>query len=210
LTGGVIGWQAWETRKAAEGAKEAALAAKVQVDAIKSKERARLALHPRPIEFIEPDGGLQWVTIDAENVGYSHAFNISIAARCEITMSESEPPDQVKESGAISMVRAQELVRRYRDDEEKPEFSVFISAADEIWKNVIRPGAKDLYAHLWGAVVYEDVFGDPHSIRFQYRFRIYSLGDADQSRAGIELPVSTVSVSLGWGKCQHPNHNHES
>jgi hypothetical protein len=44
LTGGVIGWQAWETRKAAQGAKENAEAAFSQIQIIREKERARIGV----------------------------------------------------------------------------------------------------------------------------------------------------------------------
>lgn len=44
LTGGVIGWQAWETRKAAQGAKGNAEAAFSQMRLIREKERARIGV----------------------------------------------------------------------------------------------------------------------------------------------------------------------
>jgi hypothetical protein len=44
LTGGVIGWQSWETRKAAQGAKENAEAAFSQLQIIREKERARVGV----------------------------------------------------------------------------------------------------------------------------------------------------------------------
>jgi hypothetical protein len=204
---GGIFWQAVATQAAAQGAKDAAGAAKVQIDALKSKERARLALHPGQLEFIDLDDPFQCLTIDAENVGYSHAFNVGMAARCEITMSNSEPsPAEVKDVGTVNIIRAQEIIRRYRDDEERPEFNVLITAAEEMWKNVIHSGATDLYAHLWGIAMYEDVFGDSHKIGFQYRLKIHSLGNAVLPDTGTKLPISSKSA---WIKCEHQEHNHE-
>lgn len=64
LTGCVIGWQSWETRKAAEGAKENAEVAGAQIKLMKQKERAQLRIELHDLKLIEN------ATKDGLNVGF--------------------------------------------------------------------------------------------------------------------------------------------
>ena len=68
LTGCVIAWQSWETRKAAQGAKENAVTAVAQLEFIKSKERAQLR-----VELGQPD-----FSYDAELKGYPVNFRVTL------------------------------------------------------------------------------------------------------------------------------------
>ena len=197
LTGAAILWQAVETKHAAEGAKLAAEAALAQIAAVKDKERARLTLHPKSIEDIEPDSPFLDVAIELENVGYSHAFNVRVDARCEITMAESEPVSNNRETVMVHIIKA---------GQDRSTIMIPLEASKEIWDNVIHVGAKNLFAHLWGTVKYEDVFGDSRLVKFQYVFRIIELKANAQKDA---LRVSAVSIAWGWKKCPHPEHNHE-
>src|SRR5580692_7231107 len=65
---GFVGWQSWETRKAAQATRDNAAAALSQVEFMKSKERAQLR-----IELAQPD-----FSYDAKLKGYTIAFRITL------------------------------------------------------------------------------------------------------------------------------------
>ena len=78
-TGIVIYWQAVETRNAANGAKEAAVAALQQVELTREKERARLYVEPGTLTSLHDQGGTDWalrVRLEVENAGNSRAYGI--------------------------------------------------------------------------------------------------------------------------------------
>lgn len=198
LTLFVIGWQSIETRNAANGAQRAADGTLQQIQLIKDKERARLTLHPLPLTEIERVPW-QWVEIRIENFGYTHALNVRIVGRCELTDSEEEPPDEgAKDSTALSIVRS-------NSEPAKVRLEMASSIQDEI-----TPIVQGMYVHLWGAAVYEDIFSDTHSIRFQYVFKIFRLGDMRLKDEMEVLPISALSQLIGWKKCSHPKHNRQT
>jgi len=193
---GVICWQSIETRKAAQGAQRAADASLAQIQFMKQKERARLALILRPFNQIEMDDSLGEIEMQIGNFGSTHAFNVRYGAWCEVTKSEEEPFDPYPEDlvGAVGIVRANadpEIIRE--------------CIATRIG-NEIKANARGLFVHLAGRVEYEDVFGDAHFIRFQYIRRIPRLSDP-RKLDGAEV-FQIVGLS-GWKKCPHPEHNIE-
>jgi hypothetical protein len=85
FTGGVIGWQAWETRKAAKATADAANAAygsltfmEAQLELTREKERARLELNVQhtdlDVEVAGEDLAHLIATISVRNIGASKAF----------------------------------------------------------------------------------------------------------------------------------------
>jgi hypothetical protein len=91
-TGIVIGWQSWETRKAAKGAQRAADASFAQIQLTKSKERARLRIEERPVEVqrLNAESWFLQNKIEFMNLGYSRAFILSSGWRF-ICKSGDEP-----------------------------------------------------------------------------------------------------------------------
>ena len=76
---GVISWQSVETRKAAQGAKENAIATNTQIQLMREKERARLYVKPGIVESFKDDGTGGWffrVRVEVENAGNSRAYGI--------------------------------------------------------------------------------------------------------------------------------------
>jgi hypothetical protein len=101
LTGGVIGWQSWETRKAAEATKEAANAAygslsfaEAQMELMMEEKRARLDLNVERTNLeVEVAGGdlvHLIATVSVRNIGESKAF-IGRTSGTLITKLRNEP-----------------------------------------------------------------------------------------------------------------------
>jgi hypothetical protein len=177
-------------RGSVEAAQKSANAALAQIQAMKDRERARLVLRPKPLTEIE-DNRHRLVAprleFEIENFGYSHAFDVAVEGRCEITTDSVAPPKgNVASYSVVGIVRTGEQVGRG---------SLAIVATDEMWENTIRPGASSLYAHLWGVLRYRDVFGDWHSPSFQYSNWIQGLGDLTQRYGSMVIPVMSM---FGW------------
>jgi hypothetical protein len=162
-----------------EGQTEAALR---QIRDTKNRERARLALHPKTITEIVVNDLYPMIDLEIENVGYSHAFNLRIEARCEITASLTEPEGGEMQSVAVSIVQV---------GGERSQTSIALSYDEE----VVCAGAKNLYAHLWGSGTYDDVYGDSYPLSFRYFMDIQRILELQQKNGIMILPVMAL---FGW------------
>lgn len=168
-----------------------------QIQTTKNRERARLILHPEPVTDIVTDEFLsaQEVVLEIENVGYSHAFDVSIEGSCVITTSSSPAdPPPVPHSSIIGVIRA--------GREEVAKSGLWITASDEMWESVIKPGPGDLHLHLWGVMRYKDVFGDTHEKGFRYSQWIESI-ESDLAQTGAT--IYPVISHFGWEEKDQPN-----
>jgi hypothetical protein len=186
------------TEKAANAALESANAANSQIQMMKDKERARLVLSPLPLVEIPIDFPWQDVQVAMMNLGATDAFNVRIMHRSEITFSEVEPERGELRTAVVEVVRP---------SGDASKVALEITIFPQQWENTIIAGAKNLYVHLWGTVLYDDIFGDSHSLNFQYVFRIYQLNDVVERSDGRYFQISPVSNVQGWRKCQHQEHN---
>lgn len=142
-----------------------------------SRERARLTLEPQPITRFEIDIPWDAMFVIIRNYGYTHAFNVRFETRCEISKSEDKPTSKERDLSLVSIVLT---------NAEGANVSLPMSAN---W-GYLKPGAEDLYVHLWGICTYEDVFGGVHSIKFRYIFNICRLGEQALRNGLSELPVT--------------------
>jgi hypothetical protein len=164
LTLGAITWQAWETRKAA-------VAALDNITMLKTKERARLAVAIEMEDFVEPN---KWpikdlfdleVTfrISVENQGLTKAFEVAVFGAVMVT--EQMFPPQLAEAEVyfisdIPRVMPQESTRYAGEIRNTKSFPKLDDA-----ENISNGKA---YMHLFGYVLYTDVFGERHKQPFRW------------------------------------------
>lgn len=94
LTGGVVGWQAWETRKAAKASGESAAYALAELELMKSEARARVEIIAGDVEVTAPDrsGNPYWqllAHIKLHNVGKSEAYIVNCVGNAFSSEEES-------------------------------------------------------------------------------------------------------------------------
>ena len=163
LTLGAIIWQAWETRKAAQGAKDGAAAAMAQIQFMKDKERARIeitfaedsdAITIRPDEMVI----IGTFHLNLKNVGGTAARNITGWYDAFASEEEKAPktedrfflaPPATVEGNSWEPIPAPLTI--------DPRFTA--DRAPELF-----------YVYLRGEVTYNDIFEkEPNSTRFLLR-----------------------------------------
>jgi hypothetical protein len=169
LTGGFIGWQSWETRKAAK-------AALSQMKLMKDNERARISLVglPNPPDFeglsYEAAGKKMrfmegWIKVC--NSGPTHAYNASGRAFWIV-----ESPDKIASVYGRCLMPVPSVIRA--DTLEKP---IDVEASQGMLeqdiakvRDLTRNDAEALF--LLGEISYEDVFGEPRVTPFRFRWEV--------------------------------------
>ncbi|WP_348262861.1 hypothetical protein P8935_24100 [Telmatobacter sp. DSM 110680] len=161
VTAGVICWQSWETRKAAQASKDS-------IALVLSKERARLAIKVwRSLWFNNPDVIMELlkapaVQFRATNVGPTHAFNVQLFVSYLLT--ESEDPEVLPEATALSISNTMKADGKDVYPILKP------TLANTLYElGALVGGTK--YLQLGGKLTYMDVFGEPRETRFRYIYK---------------------------------------
>jgi hypothetical protein len=166
LTGLVIGWQSWETRKAAQGAKENAKVASDQIQMMKDKERARLTIVPIDEGFgdnLREKMALKKGRVKLEHFGSTDAFNV----RGYFTM---QPSDAIQHPNNANMWHTIKLPAVIRVGS-KPivgEYAYFPFTVEDF--EALAKG--DMYIVFFGFVLYEDIFGNEHRASFDHYWNV--------------------------------------
>jgi hypothetical protein len=150
LTGCVICWQSWETRKAARGADKSFEVALAQIQMMKSKERPRVSVEIGTLEvnLIGPEFWIATVVVKIFNFGETKAF-VSASEGVFILGQSAEP---LKEKFPDALI-AESVIHPTTNPLEKA-FSLFDQiGADTIWQL----NTEERFAHLNGFVEYSDV-----------------------------------------------------
>jgi hypothetical protein len=201
-TGIVIGWQAIETRKAAN-------AALAQIQLMKEKERCELVLSPSPLDAFFQDVPWQEIKFSIYNIGATRASEIRVISHCDLTNSDKEPeegdasllmnydPLEQAEIGKIDVANVNVL---RPDDSTEIIVPLYWYPNDEGFSKV-----RNVFIHAWGRFEYRDIFGAQHFATFHYSFHVVRLS-VTHNEIGAAVAFPVVSVSK-WSKCQRPEHN---
>jgi hypothetical protein len=182
FTGCVIFWQSWETRKAAQGAKENAKVALAQIQMMKDKERPRLSisevsqpLFARNSEAVRPNIPLV-ITLYIINEGNSFAFNVRAMGHVQVEelddestfVSVSDESEDWYKLVVPTTIRTVGPIRRIpivvTCKETAPEIK-YLPISEKVAED-IEDGRLTLM--IGGEITYEDVFGDEHITPFFY------------------------------------------
>lgn len=162
ITAVVIGWQAWETRKAAEATKASVEAGK---DTAKRQLRAYLAVVIGPAVFQErredPKPDLMFEASPLlVNTGQTPAHKISFVVKAAVL-----PVPLPKEVG-LSETGDSGVGETILGVQHSASMGAVVNGfcRDEDVEDVKASNGKALY--VWGLVTYEDVFGEKHETRF--------------------------------------------
>ena len=154
----VIGWQGWETRKAAQGAKENAEATAAQLEIMKSKERAQLRVEIDPLNLVydqKADGYPIQLRVVLDGATRAIILNESIAAY----LADS-PPAKVMSWEPLG------IPGTFTPDLSPMPRVIFIQADSDFCENetdhqrvnLVRERKLDVY--VTGKIRYRDLFGD--------------------------------------------------
>lgn len=178
IVGGITGLLAWLTLRKIKRqtdlmnrnnavALAAAKAALAQVTLIKQKERARIMVSIRRLERlhigIEPGNKIM---IDVENIGPTQAQNVTGEVEATILVDGFDPLNTCD-------AEMQDLVLQsvMRPDQAPTESYLFFFIPEQ-WSEEIGIINPRITITIRGIVQYEDIFGEPHTTPFKYRFLI--------------------------------------
>jgi hypothetical protein len=158
-TFGVICWQSIETRKAAQGAKENAIAAFTQIEFMKSKERAQLRIEFSPPEFnLEPRLG-----------GYPVRFRITVDGTTRAHILEDSILVYLSKSKRTETTRRTFGIPRHMTPEHSPYEGQTLIYNTEMFPEIetdmtkfysVRRGEDGYTLFADGRIWYRDIFGD--------------------------------------------------
>jgi len=162
-----------------------AIAAKAQIEMMKQQKRAHLSVK-EPEPFLALD--LSWMDfnfgkVEIENFGESHAFNVKVRTKAEITTSET-PPEfaELNDTTIPGVIRAGESPT--------PINVWYLTDWEERKVDLAKP---NLFIHMRGIVEYTDVFTDKHSTGFRYSMEINKITLSDASGE-----VGKITSTFGW------------
>jgi hypothetical protein len=170
----------------AMAAGESAKAANDQIKIMKQKERARLSVSkPAEIKSLDVEVfGINFVTVEIENLGYTRAFNVSVRADADIT--ESNDPKVFEE---LRSVTVSNVIKP--DSDPVTADSMFVIVYDTEKRDQNKP---NLFIHVQGKIQYEDVFEETHFTTFRYMMTIDRCHPAPADKV-------TIKSYSGWQTC---------
>jgi hypothetical protein len=181
-TGVVIGWQAWETRRAATGAEGAAEAALAQIEMVKDKERAHFS-----IEFMEPR-----FTYDNKVDGYPIHFRVTMDGSTRAQVINDRIVAYIgdgPEDRAYWVPLG--LPQTFRPEDSPFDGFTLIRTSDDIPDVETDAGRikmvreKKLRVFVNGRVWYRDLFGEEWEMGFDRGWSIWDYYGGEDTRAGI-------------------------
>jgi hypothetical protein len=176
----------------AQAARKSADAAKDQIQMMKNRERARLAVKVFRIGTLY-FGQLKWnpIKIEIENFGPTNAFNVRASGDANAIVEGIEPlPEEFNDLMIPTVIRPS-----LRPVETELRFFFPEEWADTI---ALRPRMR---IELRGIVEYEDVFGEEHFTKFEYIMRIVKWGKVDADN------IATIHPFSQWHQPDHPEAN---
>lgn len=168
-------------------AEETAKAANAQIQMLKSKERARVAVVPvTPVSLRSARISLSQVEIAIQNIGATHALNARASGGAIVVRWEEHPILNEPEGFSLSpMLQANGI-----------PVVVEIDVRNDISVREIDEEQPRLAIYVFGVVEYDDLFGDAHQTAFKYRLGVATRsvrgdGDIDLKMHGIWKPWGT-------------------
>jgi hypothetical protein len=140
---GIIGWQSWETRKAANATKDG-------VDMQISKERARVRIIANEPGLYPPPAGA-WVRWTLENYGATYASVRMACARLVVTPERETIPD-------YSKCKSMFIGESIKPDTRPQVLSQIFIEPDVAENELLEIKKGNLFVHFYGFVQYQDVF----------------------------------------------------
>lgn len=168
VTGIFIGWQAWETKKAAKGARDSAIAALTQADYLAASERALILMHfeKHPTQR----NGESAFKIVAKNYGRVPARIISYGLPKEVFTAYPEkmpvPPEYPDSPPSVEFLRPTDSIA-------VAEFIPALSSNQQkrmASMQVENTGILEQHAIIYGEISYRDGIS-PHIRHSRYCFR---------------------------------------
>jgi hypothetical protein len=172
----VIGWQSWETRKAAEASRDS-------ITLTLGKERPRVSVtapEDRVTVFVPDVLWTEKVDITVANDGLTQALNV-LALGNALAIESDIPPEPPVDDMAVLPVPT-----ILRANSNPQTVSIYIKKAltSESVPHVF-------YIHVFGRLSYEDHLGNKYVTTFRYRLRM-ALDSGEEGKAtGV----------WGWGRC---------
>lgn len=191
-TGCVIGWQSWETRKAARGAQVAADAALLNAQAFINAERPWILVKAEMAKRWEAG---TWYQVVAVNKGRTPAEVISHAENCIVIGIVDSLPN-IAEYGKTEPYPSPQII--------VPGESVVIGEITEyslVGKNVAditRFRNMETEGYVYGSIIYRDLLGRPDAAKLyetRWCFSVHTCGVQ-------ELLV----MEYGWGGTEYTRH----
>ncbi len=178
----VIGWQSWETRKAAEASQKSVETAAQNIELYISKERARLRIEMKPLAFpSQADPAYNTVDFNVAIYGPTDAFvTESLCVAYFYPWQVIDNPDLAN----LAMLPIHSLTSVIRANSPPIECYAFLnidasSTNDNVTIAEIK--AKRLAVGIRGFIKYRDVFGRDRETAFRYVWRysdaMYGLGE---------------------------------
>jgi hypothetical protein len=201
LTGTVIGWQSWETRKAAEGARLSADAATAQIAMMRQKERARLIVDFKDLQLptvahrstpIE----INWhVTLFGQTEAFVHH------SQCFAGLETEKVIDPIKRAWGEMVGLPQVISTEKRVIEGSTHVRARIGDEFNYEKICDRIVSGEDAIVCAGFIEYSDVFGERWIFTFKRKWAFFSLPK------GSILPQSLLPGE--WVRCGEPEDNIE-
>lgn len=215
VTAGFVGWQAFETRRAANAtagsvaaittqsrimerqakasedsvgaARDNAIVANQSIEILVAKERARLKIEPEKLSLEAGPLRVDGVSYTIFCYGTTPAFIESSWATVSVT--ESEQPSKVSFETPMSLKPV--ITPNY--DGIKKETLIFQKPEGQLLGPI---NSGKLFVHFFGSITYKDVFGRPHGIRFRYLWRVIDIKNFDGTQFGYWMKVGIPEENL--------------
>jgi len=190
----VISLQTKATANAAKASEKAAKAALDQVELLKSKERARVAVKILPLETLNFFwGDFNSVKIEIENFGPTHAFNVRASGDARATIEGLDPlKTEFNDLIVPNVIRANS----------PPLESSLLFFFPEEWFQRMEPTEAKILVEAMGVVEYNDVFGEEHTTKFSYVMNVNKTSKIPNSNLVKIHPFSR------WRRPESPKENH--
>lgn len=181
------------TLLSAKASLESAKAANAQIQVMKGKERARLAVRVFRLETLKFNSA-DWnnVRIEVENLGPTNAFNVRGTGGVNPIVEGIDPLEMEEENdiGIPTVIRPSPPVAE--------TILQFFFPGEWFDELLMRPKIR---LELKGIIRYEDVFGEQHFTKFEYEMRIPKWGILRSDNSAAVHPMSH------WRKPDDPEAN---
>lgn len=222
LTGCVIGWQSWETRRAdkvtqesvkavveqtkllndsvvaaqksADAADISAQAGSEQIQMMKSKERARISVSISDGKLEVGPDDFDAIIIKIGNYGPTSAHNVTA-----IGQAMGQPGEQLPYLGAMMNLNIPSVL--WPDIEPTTVEVVFVNRHD---LRELGPSSPPYFFHVSGTIKYQDVFGEEHTTTSRHRLQVLGVRTSSE---GKRVQVRSL---YGWRKCGSAEENQAS
>lgn len=171
----VIGWQSWETRRAAKATEISAKAAKDNIDLLISKERARLRVNLEELDLSPQVNGVYEVKFTVSIFGTTPAFIIDTKCVAFETPLEYIANEEMGEAVMFPLNFVPAVIPT--GSEPIQEFAIFHFASDGNSDAIMAEIEADrLFVEIRGFIIYKDVFDRERETRFRYVWKYRDKG----------------------------------